>query len=306
MPRIPRLDDFGSFHHVMNRGARQAPIFGDADAYHAFLDLIAGLPEQHGVQVHAFALLPSHFHLLLTAGPRGLGPALQMLQSGYSRWLNRRRQWDGPVWRSRFRSRRIDDPENRRQVLAFLHFAPVKEQLALRFDRADWTSHPYYAGERIPPDWLSTRLLRDDFGTVEAYLEYTERLQQKLGQSPSSFDPSALWVPSPSALSPPSRAPERRGPMSMDDAWRVLEKVTESTRDQLTTRSRGRARQWRWWLTLWWLPRASGRPSTEVARELGTHPTALSRARARVQGLAREDDGVAAMLEVLKDRLGTL
>ena len=62
MPRPRREDYEGSWHHVMNRARhRERIFFGDADAYE-FLDLVGETTEKYGVEVHAYSLMPNHYH----------------------------------------------------------------------------------------------------------------------------------------------------------------------------------------------------------------------------------------------------
>lgn len=303
MPRIPRLDAPGSIHHVMNRGARRTPILGDDDSHLTFLDLLSQLPERHGVKVHAYALMPNHFHLLLTAGPRGLGPALQLLQGGYSRWLNRSRSWDGPVWKARFRSRRVEDETYLQHLLAYIHLNPVAAHLAPSCDRAEWTSHAFYTGQSPAPDWLSTTRLADAFGTPEAYSQYVDDVQRGRQPGPSGFDPARLWVPARRTLPPPTAVAAPTGPLDVDAAMERLVSLTDTPREALVQRSRGRGRRWQWWLTLWWLPRATGQSAAALARMLETHPAAMSRAAQRLRDLAADDPVLAGHLHTLQAEL---
>lgn len=301
MPRLPRLDDPGSVHHVMNRGARRARVFGDDDTYPTFLDILSTLPVQHGVRIHAFALMPNHFHLLVTAGPRGLAPALQRLQGGYSRWLNRTRRWDGPAWRGRYRSRRIEHDDYLRHVLAYIHLNPVVGGLAPTCDRSLWTSHPHYTGASPAPAWLSP--LSDVVGSPEAYRRHLEAVQLGHCDAPEEFDDGRLWTPTRRA--PPRRrpAPKPAAPLSLQAAWKLLERVTGSPRTELVRRSRGQQARWQWWLTMWWLPRATGLRGSEVAVLLEAHPSAVSRANRRVHELAAENSLLQELLVDLSARL---
>jgi REP element-mobilizing transposase RayT len=138
----------------MNRGARKEAVFLDAASCERFVGLLAELPGRFGVTVHGYALMPNHFHVLLTAGPRGLGPSMKYLQGEYSRWLNAEKSWDGPVWRARYRSRPVDSEDYWRHLLAYVHLNPVKGRLVPKVGHSIWTSHAAYAGTRPVPDWL--------------------------------------------------------------------------------------------------------------------------------------------------------
>lgn len=288
----------------MNRGARRAVVFGDDDAHLTFLELLGRTPERFGVQVHAFALLPNHFHLLMTAGPRGLGPALGYVQREYSGWLNRARGWDGPIWKARFRSRRIEDDAYLQHVLAYIHLNPVEARLAPDCDRARWTSHPHYVGTSRPLEWLTTARLRAAFGSVEAYLGYVADVRMGRQPGPPTFHPEALWTPPRRTLPP---VPEREGDppetRTLAAAWSTLEAVTGMGRDALLQRQRGRGAQSHWWLVLWWLPRATGRPAKALADEVGAHPSSFSRAPQRLAELAQQDAQVSAWMAALREEL---
>ncbi|MCA9711777.1 MAG: transposase, partial [Myxococcales bacterium] len=89
----------------MNRGADHAAIF---DADHdcvELLGLLSHLRPGFGVEVHGYALMPNHLHLLVHCPRGGLGRAMQWLQSRYSAHLRRTRGGDGPIWRGRYRNR---------------------------------------------------------------------------------------------------------------------------------------------------------------------------------------------------------
>lgn len=302
MPRHPRLDAPGSFHHVMNRGARKQRVFGDDDSYLRFLELLAQLPARFGVRVHAFALMPNHFHLLLEAGPLGLRGAMQFLQGQYSRWLNAERSWDGPVWRSRYTSRLIEDEPYLGHVLAYIHRNPVAARVCTHEDQARWTSHPHYTGDSPRPSWLTTSELLEVFGGVALYRDYLEGMRTRRQQPPEGFDPDQLWGGPVRAAEPLSLAggPEASPSTDLEGAWRALEAATGRPRAALVDRKSGAGRQGWWWLTLWWLRRASGLPMGDLAEHLGVHRSALSRASKRLAAAMESDAAVTAAREALE------
>jgi len=305
MPRIPRLDAAGSLHHVMNRGARRTDVFGDDDSHLQFLHLLSQLPERFGVKVHAYAVMPNHFHLLLEAGDRGLGTAMQFVQSGYSRWLNSQRAWDGPVWKARYRSRVVEADDYLIHVLAYIHLNPVKAHLAVHVDRAHWTSHAAYTGALERPPWLTTARLLEAFGTVEALQGYVEEVRIGRQPGPDGFDPGQLWVPAGRTLPPASALPVApEGGFSLAQAWEVLADVCGVQPGQLPTRSRSAELRMRRWLALWWLPKATGMRPSALSRELGVHKSTLSRAPERLRQLADRDPTLAREWKMLRHRLG--
>jgi putative transposase len=72
MPRQARLDAPGVLHQVMGRGSERRALFRD-DAERADCGArLAAFVRDTGLAVYAWALLPTHAHLLLWTGQRPL------------------------------------------------------------------------------------------------------------------------------------------------------------------------------------------------------------------------------------------
>ena len=147
----------------MNRGARKAPVFIEPEARQLFLDVLAELPTRFAVRVHAYALMPNHYHLLLESQTGKLSRAMRHLGGEFTRRLNQRRQWDGPLFRGRFHSRLVDTAPYWNHLLLYVHLNPVRA--GLTGADAGWTSHRAYTGAEPCPAWLTT----------EAFLEHRSR-----------------------------------------------------------------------------------------------------------------------------------
>ena len=60
-----RVEYPGAVYHVMNRGDRREDIFRTDQDRALFVDTLAEACGKTGWQVHAFCLMPNHFHLVL-------------------------------------------------------------------------------------------------------------------------------------------------------------------------------------------------------------------------------------------------
>jgi REP element-mobilizing transposase RayT len=65
MARKLRLEYPGAIYDVMNRGDRREAIFTDDAGRQRFLDRLGEACAKTQWPVHAFCLLPNHFHLVL-------------------------------------------------------------------------------------------------------------------------------------------------------------------------------------------------------------------------------------------------
>ena len=65
-----RVEIAGGWYHVTARGNERRRIFCDDQDRKYFMELLAKLPEQLGLRVHACALMENHYHLMVST-PRG-------------------------------------------------------------------------------------------------------------------------------------------------------------------------------------------------------------------------------------------
>ena len=72
MPRQARLDAPGTLHHVIGRGIEGSKIFRDREDREDFLGRLAKQCEAKALSVYAWALLDTHFHLLVRTGTQSL------------------------------------------------------------------------------------------------------------------------------------------------------------------------------------------------------------------------------------------
>lgn len=92
---------------MMNRGIARRPLFESSGDMRFFLARLALQVRIGRVEVHAFSLMTTHFHLLLRS-PRGeLSEAMRRIQNAYPRRFNRQHKRDGSLIRGRFQSKPV-------------------------------------------------------------------------------------------------------------------------------------------------------------------------------------------------------
>ena len=172
MPRARRVDFPGARHHVMNRGARHRTIFENDEECAEFIGFAAELPERFGVLVHAYALMPNHYHLAVESTRGRLSAAMSFLAGRYTQWSNNRhRGWDGSIFRGRFRNIVVYRDVHWHYLPLYLHLNPLRAGLVCNLAQSRWTSHGAYAGIDPVPEWLTTDDLLEGYGGTEGYLE---------------------------------------------------------------------------------------------------------------------------------------
>ena len=80
MPRSRRLDGKNTFHIVTNRSVARRPIFENERDVRFLLSLFARMVRQGRIEVHAYAVMANHFHVLLKSVTGELSASMQWIQ----------------------------------------------------------------------------------------------------------------------------------------------------------------------------------------------------------------------------------
>ena len=73
----------GPLYHLIARGNQRRRAFREAADHRRYLELLARYQQRHGATLYAYALLPTHLHLLLSPERLALSNTMQALQQGH-------------------------------------------------------------------------------------------------------------------------------------------------------------------------------------------------------------------------------
>jgi REP element-mobilizing transposase RayT len=154
MARKPRCDLPGSWHHVINRGIAKRPLFERRDDLRFFLARLARQVRLGRIEIHAFSLLTTHYHLLVRSPVGQLSEAMRRAQNEHSRRFNRRNGRDGALVRGRFASKPVRSLAYRRTLVRYIDVNPVKARIVRTTGDYEFGSSASYLSGPGPP-WLS-------------------------------------------------------------------------------------------------------------------------------------------------------
>lgn len=130
-------------------------IFRSDEDCELFLALLQGASRRHAFDIHAYALMKNHVHLLGT--PRTTTAIEQAMHAAgfrYAQHFNRRYGRTGPLFEGRYRSMIIDTDVYWFACMRYVELNPLRAGMATRPEAYYWTSYP--ANAFGAPDALIT------------------------------------------------------------------------------------------------------------------------------------------------------
>ncbi len=187
MARPLRISYPGAWYHVMNRGAGRRAIFRTDKQRGMFLELLGDLYETYGVEIHAYCLLGTHYHLLLHT-PRGnISRAMRHLDGIYTQRYNRLRGLDGPLFRGRYKAILVDADGYLLQASRYIHLNPVEGGLVESAGGYRWSSYRAYLGEVKAQRWFNLETTLGMVGGPGARVKYRAFVEEGVDEETRAF-----------------------------------------------------------------------------------------------------------------------
>ncbi len=170
----------------MNRGDRREPIFIDDADRQRFVETLAEVCAKTGWQVHAYVLMPNHFHLVVETPQPNLVAGMKWFLGTYTSRFNRRHELSGHLFSGRYKSLIVDGSSSGylRSVCDYVHLNPARAKLvkvAQPLKRFAWSSWPaYLLAPSKRPAWLRVDRLLGEWGIPKDSLAGRQRLEQAL------------------------------------------------------------------------------------------------------------------------------
>ena len=168
MPRSVRHEYKGAVYHVMCRGNNGQPIFEpfrlsgvaasqtvvgkQGDGQRLFLSTLEEACVQTGWQIHAYALMSNHYHILLETPEANLVAGMKWFQGTYTQRFNAMFKCRGHLFQGRYKALPVEaEASYFRAVGNYIHLNPFRAGVAgdglnRPLEAYEWSSYPAYAG----------------------------------------------------------------------------------------------------------------------------------------------------------------
>jgi putative transposase len=188
----------GATYHVFNAGAANQSIFKDEQDTKTLLKFFATtlldpsiekylngntLKDFHDrITLHAFCLMPTNYHLLLTqCGEQDMAEWIRAVMTRYAMYFNKRHNLSGALFQGVYKAALIENDDQLTAIARYIHRKPLSQRSP--GDNRNWgeiiraqpSSYENYLGA-TQDDWLSTEKVLFAFGATgePSYLEFTE------------------------------------------------------------------------------------------------------------------------------------
>jgi len=176
MPRTARIDYPGALHHIMVRGIERRSIFMDDIDRNAFVERLDKVLTKTETACFAWALMPNHFHLLVSSGIKPLSTVMQSLLTSYALYFNKRHNRIGRLYQNRYKSILCNKDEYFLELVRYIHLNPIRGKIVKDLQILSnylWCGHSALIGNDYI-SWQNTDAVLCHFGSVKAYIKFIE------------------------------------------------------------------------------------------------------------------------------------
>ncbi len=131
MAHIVRRVRQAGVYFVSSRAWQSRALFQKPDTAQILIEQLLDCRARGFYQLHAFVVMPDHFHALLTpARGESLEKAMQMIKGGSAHIIKQSLHYASPVWQPGFHDRWIRDVAESRTRIDYIRRNPIVAKLA--------------------------------------------------------------------------------------------------------------------------------------------------------------------------------
>jgi putative transposase len=158
MARPLRLEFPGAHYHVSARADHRDHLFRDEADYQNYLELLGDICHRYAWQCCAYALLPSHYALVLVTRRANLARGMRQLNGIYAQRVNRRHGGHGHVFAGRYAAHAFAPTQGLAAMVREVLRLPVRSGASAYVEAWPWSSFALCVEPGCAPDWFAREL----------------------------------------------------------------------------------------------------------------------------------------------------
>jgi putative transposase len=139
MPRQARRELPDGVFHVTSRAVNREPIVVDDEDRTAFVRLLRDVARRFDWRCHAYCLMTTHYHLLVTCTRESLSLGLRRLNGFYAQGFNKRHGRHGHLFGDRFSAFIVEGEEHLESACRYILLNPVRAGLCAAAEEWPWS-----------------------------------------------------------------------------------------------------------------------------------------------------------------------
>ncbi|MDG5816748.1 transposase [Chitinispirillales bacterium ANBcel5] len=184
MPRTRRIEEAGSFYHIMAHSIEGKDMFLDDDDRYEFLSRLEKGLNKTGFECYTWTLMDNHYHMLIRTNHLRLEKLMRGLNGGYAQYYNHKYNRTGYLFQNRFKSALCQDQDYTAQLVKYINLNPLRAGKVKSLEQLKaytWCGHGYLLGKNCAlgknfqsrKDCLR-RFGKEEIEAVENYLKFLE------------------------------------------------------------------------------------------------------------------------------------
>ncbi|MTT32358.1 transposase [Terrilactibacillus sp. BCM23-1] len=159
MARKKRIWFPGAKYHITSRGIRKMPLFYDEEDREEYLRLLEETKYRIPFYLHAYCLMTNHIHLQIETLDHPTGHIIKHLHFKYAKYFNKKYDYTGHVFESRYGAELIDSIDYELDVNKYIHLNPVRAKMVFDLSDYPWSSYGFYIGSKSGSMVTTDRIL---------------------------------------------------------------------------------------------------------------------------------------------------
>jgi putative transposase len=180
MARQLRIEYPGAFYHITSRGNERKNIYSADSDKKRFLEYLKAAHDRFKIMIHAYCLMPNHYHFLMETPMANLSRSMQFLNSSYTTYYNKKRKRIGHLFQGRYKAILVDKDSYLETLSRYIHLNPVRAHLVKQPEDYLWSSYRYYLSSDKIPEFLNTKFTLSLFSSNKG--EYKDFVEEGLNQ----------------------------------------------------------------------------------------------------------------------------
>ena len=160
----PRIELAGQAYHVNGKAVDGCKLFRDDSDRESFIRLLAIELERSEWTCIAYALMTTHYHLLVRPRKKTLSSGFQHLHAAYARAYNKKWGRRGALWQRRFHDRLIESDAQLLETIRYVALNARRANMCKEPEDHVWSSYGAAIGDFSPDPLVDESEILGPFG----------------------------------------------------------------------------------------------------------------------------------------------